>query len=100
MGVGLEGDLDALGKLQGQVEAEMEGLGFPREGRDFQAHFTLGRVRQGAPASPPDPAVLGGSHDASGLRQTVALVSLMRSDLKPTGAEYTRLAGLSLAHNS
>ena len=91
--VSLEGDLEALAECQRRVEAEMKGLGFPAEERAFQPHLTLGRVRQGGPRGAGlDPARLAGLGDLPEVRQRVEGVSLMRSELKPTGAAYTRLA--------
>jgi 2'-5' RNA ligase len=43
--VGVKGELNKLAQLQQQVEANMEQLGFPREGRAFSPHLTLGRLR-------------------------------------------------------
>jgi len=93
--LGLEGDLPALERLQQRVERELAPLGFPPEGRPFTAHLTLGRVREGGKR----PATAGAWPDVADLRgvgQTVEGVSLMRSDLHPTGAVYTRLAAFPL----
>jgi 2'-5' RNA ligase len=93
---GVGGDLAALRDLQEGVERAITPLGFPREDRAFIPHLTLGRARQGAP--PAALTVFGAqverlaaAHER-GPQWRVAAVSLMRSELKPSGAVYTQLA--------
>lgn len=96
--VGMEGDLEALEALQRAVEKELHALGYPPEGRRFTAHLTLGRVRDDA--TPDERRRLGEAVRAtvleSGAGLTVHQVSLMKSDLQPTGAVYTQLAAARL----
>jgi RNA 2',3'-cyclic 3'-phosphodiesterase len=92
--LGIMGDLNRLDALQRAVEAAIAPLGFPTERRGFKPHLTLGRVIKDAPrvevlrvgqavaASRPVPAA----------HWRVSRVSLMRSDLQPGGARYTRVA--------
>jgi len=42
---GLMGESQGLIHLQKSLEASFETLGFPKEGREFKLHLTLGRVR-------------------------------------------------------
>jgi 2'-5' RNA ligase len=80
-----------LGRLASDVDGAAARLGFAREGRSFRAHLTLGRVRWSeAPAAARGRVAAYG--DFRGGRQSVAGISLMRSDLRPSGAVYTRLA--------
>ncbi|MCC7210195.1 MAG: RNA 2',3'-cyclic phosphodiesterase, partial [Anaerolineae bacterium] len=97
---GVGGELAALGALQDSVERAIAPLGFPREDRAFSPHLTLGRARQDAP--PVALAALGaqvewlaGAHER-GTAWMVTAVSLMRSELKPSGAVYTQLAAAAL----
>ena len=92
--IGLEGDVEKLASLAGQVEAALAPLGFPRERRPFAAHLTLARVPDQAPAAerrqlatmierfelPPMPSMV------------LTEVSLMQSILGPAGSVYRRLA--------
>lgn len=90
--VDVGGDVKALVRLQAQVERELEPLGFPPEGRAFSPHLTMVRV-------PPERAVeaagpladVVAAHEAP--RSTIAAreLALMKSDLRPSGAVYTRL---------
>jgi 2'-5' RNA ligase len=87
----------ALQRIQRNLEAELDGAGFPRESRSFHPHFTLGRVRRDT-----KPAALGGLagqlerlHFES--QPVVESVDLMQSELSPSGARYTRLHAARLA---
>lgn len=99
---GVGGDLAPLTALQRDVEARSAALGFAPEGRAYQPHLTLGRVNAGL--RPAEHMQLLGQLQA---RQAevfgelgVEVLSLMRSDLRPTGAVYTQLfaAPLGQAH--
>jgi 2'-5' RNA ligase len=91
--VSMKGELDKLAYLQKQIESNMEQLGFAREERAFTAHLTLGRVRNYT--SPEDQRkigqVLSGTTFASSNPVRVESVNLMKSQLTPNGAIYTRL---------
>ncbi len=93
--VGVGGELEGLRDLYQRLEAAFEGLGFPREGRPFAPHLTLGRVkspkgREGLvrqmavlPAIPSEPF-------------PVREIVLFRSTLTPKGAIYTPLKVIPL----
>ncbi len=96
--VGVEEPSGRLHALRQALEGQFERMGYRREGRPFSAHLTLGRVREGAASDevqdigrcialepPPD---LGTVH--------VETICLFRSDLRPSGAVYTRLAEVPL----
>jgi 2'-5' RNA ligase len=92
--LGLEGDTEELGRLQQGIDRAMAGLGFEIESRPFTAHLTLARLRDecsGAErlefAGMVRPAVF-----EPGPPIQVQAVALMRSQLTPRGALYTRLA--------
>jgi len=95
--VGLTGDLDSLNRLQQGIEVRLKDLGFTPEDRAFTPHLTLARVRE--EAAPPERQKLGKivtefKPAAAGFRVTE--VSLMRSQLNPGGAIYTRLSAAEL----
>ncbi|MCD6291604.1 MAG: RNA 2',3'-cyclic phosphodiesterase [Anaerolineae bacterium] len=89
---------NALAQLQEAVEAHIAPLGWPKEARPFRPHLTLGRVDRRA--SSRDRAAIGAIVEALEVEQIatvhVTSVSLMRSDLRPTGAVYTRLFSAAL----
>lgn len=87
------GLVDAAGSLRPLVAAldrVLEPLGFAPERRPFSPHLTLGRVRSNTGIS----ALTDGMRrhvDVTGPSFTADHATLFRSDLKPTGAEYTAL---------
>jgi RNA 2',3'-cyclic 3'-phosphodiesterase len=96
---GIEGEREALARLQQELDAELTELGFARELRPFSPHLTLARVPDDAPAS--TGAVLAAALRQQELRGTDALrvreLVLMRSQLGRGGAVYSRLAGAPLS---
>jgi 2'-5' RNA ligase len=85
-------------RLQEAIEGKLALLGFPPEKREFSPHLTLGRTHRRASGG--EIRKLGElirSTEGGEVGKVVAnSVSLMRSDLKPTGAVYTRLAEVKL----
>ncbi len=43
--LGVDGDVDALHRLQNELEQRLSAIGIPHEERAFHPHLTLGRVR-------------------------------------------------------
>lgn len=91
--LGLEGGLELLGAVQQSVEQAMTELGFEPEDRGFSPHLTLARVQRNASR---DDASRVGLAAERGVAQpiegwTVESLSLMRSQLKPSGSVYTEL---------
>jgi 2'-5' RNA ligase len=79
--------------LQHGIEAASATLGYPDEKRPFSPHLTIGRVKQNVDSTgiqkirtaleETQVGSLGSAH--------VTAIHLFKSDLKPTGAVYTRL---------
>jgi 2'-5' RNA ligase len=92
--VGVRGEIEKLNQLQKRVDIILRPLGFPTESRPFSAHLTLARLRESA--SPRERRELGNSLAAIEFEPSVSFrveaVSLMRSQLTPSGAIYSRLA--------
>jgi 2'-5' RNA ligase len=96
--VGLTGDIEPLFRLQKRVEQALAKLGFTVENRPFSPHLTLARVRD--EASSVDRKRLGEAV-GSPIGQTdcfipVRHVSLIKSQLTPTGPIYTILSSAAL----
>ncbi|MBI2953230.1 MAG: RNA 2',3'-cyclic phosphodiesterase [Chloroflexi bacterium] len=96
--IGVHGEADKLGQIHAQIDAEMAGLGFPREERAFSPHITLARLRETAP--PDERRKIGEAVKDGGelapMAVSVDTISLMRSELSRAGAHYTALARFSL----
>jgi 2'-5' RNA ligase len=74
---------ERLEELAAAVERGVEGVGFPPESRPFRPHLTLGRIREKK-----FPAVTG-DVTAVGEGCVVKDAVLFKSDLHPSGAQYT-----------
>ena len=94
--VGLQGEVDRLANIQADLEKALEPLGFAREGRGFRPHLTIGRVKD--------------RHRLQSLIEAMSTaelpefnsfdaneIILYKSDLRPTGAIYTKLHRMPLA---
>jgi 2'-5' RNA ligase len=96
--VGIQGETEALVALQQGIEEHLSLLGYPPENRGYAPHLTLGRVRRNVGAS--QRRWLGGLIEGLEVgflgEMPVREVSLMRSDLSPSGARYSRLALVQL----
>lgn len=77
--------------VQKDVEAEMMKFGFPSEERKFSPHLTIGRVRS-QKGIPEMLKRLDEYRSVSFGDLEVKGVTLMKSELKPAGAEYYPLA--------
>ena len=94
--VGLEDEVQKLKGLQARVENALEPLGFAREKRGFRPHLTIGRVK--------DRRRLQSLVDTIAALDVppfdsfdVTEIILYKSDLRPTGAIYTKLHRMPLA---
>jgi 2'-5' RNA ligase len=91
--VGVQEPTGRLAALQDGIEEVMAPFGYPPEGRGFTPHLTLGRVRRRTPRSE---VARVGEVVTTATAELLAEVpagyfALIRSVLKPTGAEYTTL---------
>lgn len=84
------GPRDRLAELAASVERGVVAAGLEPEERPFRAHLTLGRLRRGRP---PRTEGLGAPR---GTVSPVSEIVLFRSELAPSGAQYTALERLSL----
>ena len=96
--IGIRGDTERLSRLQHNIDSALTSLGFAKEERPFVPHLTLARLRQGAfPEERNSFGNLARSvHFEGGYPIDAKAVSLMRSQLTPYGAIYTRLSATKL----
>jgi 2'-5' RNA ligase len=87
-------DAPELVGLHEAVERELFSAGFPKEVRPFSPHLTLGRVRADRSSARLGEVMAGAEFDAGAF--PVSEVTVMRSDLKTSGAVYTPIARLKL----
>ena len=98
--VGINGEVYKLSRLQQNIDSALAALGFAKEERSFVPHLTLARIRQGA--SPLERRIFGELVGSTIFEDKyhvkVESISLMRSQLTPAGAIYTRLSLVGLGH--
>jgi 2'-5' RNA ligase len=85
---------EELSRLAERMEQEMEKIGFPKENRRFSPHFTIGRVK-----SPKNIEGLAGKVESIEFQTgeiPVTEVVVMKSQLHPAGAIYTRMKKVPL----
>jgi len=91
--IGINEPTGKLNSLQRAVESTISPLGYPSEERGFQPHLTLGRAARDA--TPNDLERLGELVAAANVgtlgQVSVTEITLIKSDLKPSGAEYATL---------
>jgi len=84
-----------LQRLYGKIEEEFQRLGFERERRPYTPHLTIGRVKGDGAIGKVVTEMKSRGFETETF--VVREVVLMKSDLKPTGAEYTPLKKLPLS---
>ncbi len=92
---GLIDEKEVLISFQKGVETELEKIEFEPEGRPFQAHLTLGRVKSSRGRDELVARMEGYREEEFGDFQ-VEKVTLFKSDLRPTGPIYTPLRMIRL----
>jgi 2'-5' RNA ligase len=96
--IGVHGPAE-LGALQTNIERATARLGYASEERPFSPHLTVGRIRQSA--SIEDQQRLRRALESTEIGQIgeteIRSVTLMRSELRPTGSVYTRVFSAQLA---
>jgi 2'-5' RNA ligase len=96
--VGIGGEVDKLSGLAQNIDSTLAAIGFAKEERSFVPHLTLARIRQGA--SPLERRSFGELVGSTIFKDKyhiqVEAISLMRSQLTPAGAIYTRLKTVAL----
>jgi 2'-5' RNA ligase len=82
---------ESLMDVQSRLENDLERLHYPKERREYHPHLTLGRVR--VPYHLESIlSILDKNREREFGDMIVARITLFLSTLKPTGAEYTKLA--------
>jgi len=88
--MGLKGDTFPLIELQKTLDRNLHEVGFPKESRPFKGHLTLTRIKGHI-----DSRKLLDAMESFGNLESETFAAdqivLFKSDLKPTGAVYTRL---------
>ena len=92
--VGVEENQELM-SVQKEVESLLEKFSVPRERRRYSPHLTLGRVKSSHNIKPVLDELSRNKSTEFG-RMDVKRITLFKSTLKPTGAEYSTLASIEL----
>ncbi len=93
--VGIEGEVKRLTHIQTRLEHDLVPLGFAREQRGFRAHLTLGRVKDKRNRQALIEAMIKLETVEFDFFDVTEII-LYKSDLRPTGAIYTKLHRMPL----
>jgi 2'-5' RNA ligase len=92
--IGIQASAELIA-LQHAVESGADKLGYRSKDRGFSPHLTLGRIKHASQMAAADQqkirhALERTQNDSLGIAR-VDYIHLYKSDLKPTGSEYTKL---------
>mgnify|MGYP001570540277 CR=1 FL=1 len=93
--IGVEDLNKGLMHIQQALDGGLKALGFEPEEREFRPHLTLGRIK-GAKGKERLSSAVSRLKDIEIGSFTLDRVTLYKSELKPTGAVYTKLKELKL----
>lgn len=94
--IGLDGEIDRMAYFKDNLQEGLRPFGIKVEKRRFRPHLTLGRFRKGGRAGIYLDDLLSKYHDLTSPDCIVEELVLFKSDLKPSGAVYSRLNGWPL----
>ncbi|RJQ41835.1 MAG: RNA 2',3'-cyclic phosphodiesterase [Nitrospiraceae bacterium] len=88
-------DSNAIIKLQHDIDESMAGLGFKKDDKKFTPHLTIGRVRS---LKNKDALIkeLSTLKEADFGKIEVNNITMMKSELKPGGAEHFKLSEIPI----
>ena len=89
--LGLDGDLEQMSTFRDALQKHLVGFGIKEEKRSFKPHLTLGRFRKPKRMDVQQEQALAKHEDVSSSVCSLDELILFKSDLKPTGAVYTKL---------
>ncbi len=90
--IGLDGEIGGLSGLRDELQAALEEFGFKRENRPFRPHLTLGRFKGALNRVEELKWILDRFHDISSDDDYLKELVLFKSDLRPAGPIYTKMA--------
>jgi 2'-5' RNA ligase len=95
--LGLKGEVERLSLFRDALQQGLIEFGVKAEKRPFRPHLTLGRFRKGKRGGRDMEELFSRYESVKGPSAKLKELVLFRSDLKPTGAVYTRLAAWPLS---
>ena len=90
--IGLNGEIGGLSGLRDELQAGLEEFGFKPENRPFRPHLTLGRFKGTVNRGEELKWILDRFHDISSDDDYLKELVFFKSDLRPAGPIYTKMA--------
>ena len=94
--IGLDGDIDGLSRMRDELQDALKVFGLREEKRPFRAHLTLGRFKDRLDDDEELKGILDRYHDIASEPCSLDELVLFKSDLKPSGPVYTKMASWPL----
>ncbi|UCH00793.1 MAG: RNA 2',3'-cyclic phosphodiesterase [Deltaproteobacteria bacterium] len=94
--IGLNGEIERLSNLREELQTELKVFGFKPEKRPFTPHLTIGRFKGPVDRDEELKLILDRYHDLTGDLQYLRELVLFKSDLRPDGPVYTKMASWPL----
>ena len=91
MWIGLDGDLERMGRFRDDLQDQLKSFGIKVEKRKFKPHLTLGRFRSSKKTVIDLDDIISEHETLNSPFFTLNALNLFKSDLKPGGAVYTKL---------
>ena len=89
--LGLDGDLEPMSDFRDALQGHLTGFGIKEEKRKFKPHLTLARFRKPKKMDLKEDQLLSKYENISSSVCALKELILFKSDLKPTGAVYTKV---------
>ena len=96
MWAGLNGDIEKLSRLRNTLNDELGLLGFKAEKRPYRPHLTLGRFKGPVKRNEDLRLIIDTYQDMVSEVYELNELVLFKSDLKPDGRVYTKMAAWPL----
>lgn len=96
MWLGVEGDVERMVFFHKAISKRIRPFGVKEEKRTFRPHLTLGRFRKGARGGQILREVLDRYTEIASPKCRVEELTLFRSDLRPDGAQYSKIQSWKL----
>jgi 2'-5' RNA ligase len=91
---GLSGEIEKLLEMRRRLEEKLALIGFEREQKEFRPHLTIGRVKSNRKTR--ELIAIADLYLLPALSFDVNEIVVMKSELHPSGARYTRISVATL----
>ena len=95
--LGIDGDLERMSRFRDDLQHALSPFGIKEEERAFRPHLTLGRFKKPGKRQTELEQLIANYRELSSPALALSDLLLFRSDLKPGGAVYTKIASWPLS---